>query len=132
MTSNYPRIALWIVLGFALWLNYEAWLKDYTAIDAANVAAARVTSGSPAAEIPQFGNASSPAGSAVAARAPNGVAAPITGSSLTDAAGGAAGPSVHVHTDVLDLQISLTGGTITQADLNEYTRVKGQGAGGAA
>ncbi len=30
-----------------------------------------------------------------------------------------------VHTDVLDMDISLTGGTITRADLNVYSRLKG-------
>ena len=31
MTSNIPRYALWIVLGYALWINYQTWLKDYAA-----------------------------------------------------------------------------------------------------
>ena len=57
MTSNYSRYALWIVLAFAVWLNYEAWQKDYTAVDAvaAAVAAARAPAGGLAAEIPQSG-----------------------------------------------------------------------------
>ena len=29
MTSNYPRYALWCLLGLALWLNYQAWMRDY-------------------------------------------------------------------------------------------------------
>ncbi len=33
---------------------------------------------------------------------------------------------MHIRTDVLDLYISLAGGTIVQADLNEYSRIKGQ------
>ena len=29
MTSNYPRIVLWLALAVALWLNYQAWVRDY-------------------------------------------------------------------------------------------------------
>ena len=132
MTSNYSRYALWIVLGFALWLNYQAWLKDYTAVDAAAaaVAAAHVPAGGLATQIPQSGTGSAPAGAASSA-APavtgSGAAvAPVAPGSLTAAASVAAGPAVHIRTDLLDLMISLTGGTITQVDLNEYSRLKGQ------
>jgi YidC/Oxa1 family membrane protein insertase len=133
MTSNYPRYALWIVLLFALGLNYQAWVKDYAAIDAAAVAtAAHAPVGGLASEIPQSASGSAPAvpsaaGSAAAAGGAGEVAAaPATAGSPTTAASIAAAPSVHVRTDVLDLQISLIGGTIAQADLNEYTRIKGQ------
>src|SRR5258708_4383928 len=122
MTSNYSRYALWIVLAFALWLNYEAWQKDYAVVDAvaAAVAAAHVPAGGPATEMPQSGNGSAPAGVASSA-APGvagsgAVAAPVAAGSLAAAANVAAGPAVHVRTDLLDLSISLTGGTITQAD----------------
>ena len=131
MTSNYSRYALWVVLAFALWLNYQAWLKDYTAVDAAAVVAARSAAGGLAGEIPQSGSASAPGissaagSSAAAAGAAVAVSAP-TGSSLAADASVAAGPAVRVRTDVFDLMISLTGGTIAQADLNEYTRIKGQ------
>ena len=74
MTSNYSRYALWIVLAFAVWLNYEAWQKDYSAVDAVAAAVA----------------------------------------------------AAHIRTDLLDLMVSLTGGTITQVDLNEYSLHKGQ------
>ncbi len=133
MTSNYSRYALWIVLGFALWLNYQAWLKDYSAVDAAAVsaAAAHLPAGGLGSEIPQSGNSSAPAaavvgsspsvptaaGAAAAAPAVASTASPFTL---------AAGPAVHVRTDLLDLYISLTGGTIVQADFNQYTRIKGQ------
>jgi YidC/Oxa1 family membrane protein insertase len=129
MTTNYPRYALWIVLGFALWLNYEAWIKDYAAVDAAaTVAAAHAPVGGLAAQIPQSETGSGPA-AASAAAAPDSVAGTATtapATSLSTAASVAAAAAVHVHTDVLDLDISLTGGTITQADLNVYTRIKGQ------
>jgi len=124
MTTNYPRYALWVVLAIALWLNYQAWLKDYSAVDAAATAAAAAhsSSGGLAGQIPQSDNGSTAASAAGAPVAT--AAAPTT--ALSTAASVAAAPAVHVRTDVLDLDISLTGGTITQADLNEYTRIKGQ------
>ncbi|HEY1898249.1 MAG TPA: membrane protein insertase YidC [Steroidobacteraceae bacterium] len=132
MTSNYPRYALWVVLGYALWLNYQAWVKDYSAVDAAAVAvaASHGPAGGLAGEIPQSGNGSAPAvagvaGSSAAGAAPV-AATPALGNSLAAGARDATGPTVHVHTDVFDLDISLTGGSITQADLNEYSRVKGK------
>ena len=130
MTSNYPRYALWIILGAALWYNYQAWVKDYARVDAQAVAeaAARSPVGGLAAEVPLSGNGGAPASSAAgsAATVPAAAAAPAAVSSLAAAASVAAGPAVHVHTDVLDLDISLTGGTIIRADLNEYSLHKGQ------
>ncbi len=131
MTSNISRYALWIVLGYALWINYQAWQKDYTAVDtaAAAIAAAHVHSGGLANEIPQSGTDSAPGVSAPAAPAvASGVAAAPAEAvgALAVATSVATGPAVHVRTDVLDLTISLTGGTIIQADLTEYSRVKGQ------
>ena len=73
MTSNYPRIALWIVLALALWLNYEAWVKDYAAVDAVAAAAAAVhrpTAGL-ANEIPQSGGGSAPGVAAGPSAAPH-------------------------------------------------------------
>src|SRR5688572_26213450 len=32
MTNN-PRVFLWILLIFAGWLNYEAWVRDYSSPD---------------------------------------------------------------------------------------------------
>ena len=126
MTTNYPRYALWVVLGFALWLNYEAWIKDYTAVDAAATAAiaAHSAAGGFANEIPQSGNSSASGASAAASGVATAPAA--AAGTLAVAASVASGPTVHVRTDVLDLDISLTGGTIIQADLSQYPRVKGQ------
>ena len=62
MTSNISRYALWIVLAYAVWLNYQAWNKDYTAVDSAAAVAARSAFGSQTPEIPQSANGSAPAG----------------------------------------------------------------------
>ncbi len=128
MTSNYPRYALWIVLLFVIGLNYQAWQKDYAALDAAAVAAAaHAPAGSLELQIPQSSGASAPLGAAsstaAASPASGATSAPVAGGSL---AASAAGPAVHIRTDVLDLFVSLAGGTIIQADLNDYSRAKGQ------
>ena len=125
MTTNYPRYALWIILGAALWYNYIAWQKDYAAVDAAAAVATQGAADGLAAQIPQTGIGSAPGVAATATRGSAAAAAPVT-AGLSTAAAAAAAPTVSVHTDVLDLDISLTGGTITQADLNAYTRIKGQ------
>lgn len=126
-TTNLPRYALWIVLGFALWLNYQAWLKDYPILDTASVAANAAANNGLADQIPQAaGGSAAGAASGSSAAAPGTVTAAPAAGSLEAAASSATGPAVHVRTDVLDLQISLTGGTITQADLPQYTRAKGQ------
>jgi YidC/Oxa1 family membrane protein insertase len=122
MTTNFPRYALWIILGAALFYNYQAWIKDYPIVSSATLAGS-ATNGL-ADQIPQADSGSAPGAATAASAAPS--AAPVAAGSLAAAATAAAGPAVHVRTDVLDLQISLTGGTITQADLPEYTRVKGQ------
>ena len=130
MTSNYSRYALWVVLGFALWLNYLAWVKDYAAVDAAAAAAARSAFSTQTAELPQSASGSGAAIAAApgsSAAAPGTIAAaPSADGSLAAEAAAAAGPAVQVHTDVFDLNIGLTGGSVTQADLHQYSRIKGQ------
>jgi YidC/Oxa1 family membrane protein insertase len=135
MTTKYSRYALWILFALAVWLNYIQWQRDYLAKDAAAAAAAAVAAHAApeglAGQIPQSGG-SAPgapvAGSSAANNSPAvGVAAaPGAVASLNTGASVATGPSVQVHTDVLDMDISLTGGTITRADLNVYSRAKGQ------
>jgi YidC/Oxa1 family membrane protein insertase len=129
---NNPRIFLWILLIMAGWLNYEAWVRDYApvqlATDAQTQGAAAPDLG---ASIPGAGSSStSPAGGATDA-AP--VTAPVPGAATSDipaaanaAVAGVGGVPVHVHTDVLDLDIDLKGGTIRRADMVLYPKVKGE------
>ena len=137
MTTN-PRVFLWLALLLLGWINYETWVRDYAPKpkSAAEIAQeAQVAAQRDA----QFG-ASVPAAGAPAAVAP-GAAVP----SATAAAGAgdasvpvpgeagnsvepppAAAPTVHVVTDVLDLQIGLDGGELRRADLLAYPLVKGK------
>ena len=106
------RIFLWLAFLFLVWLNVDAWMKDYGS--AAKPAAAPVTTQAPAATaasgltdaLPTV--AGEPTGTASAAPADSGMAMP------------AIGATVRVVTDVLDLDVALTGGDIVRADLLEY------------
>jgi len=127
MTNN-PRIYLWIALALMVWLNYDAWQRDYAPAQAAitnttqpanpNPAAANNSPSDLANQIPQASTSkeSSPASSAAAPTAAEATPAPAANSA----------PVVHVRTDVLDIDISTLGGTIQRADLLNYPKVKGE------
>jgi YidC/Oxa1 family membrane protein insertase len=120
---NNPRLLLWILLAFALLLNYQAWQQDYgpQGIQAAAEEAARQaeTSAQNASKlsdsVPSAAASESPTpAGASASTAPRQVSAVIP-----------RGGTVRVRTDVLDIDINLQGGTIERADLLLYPKVKG-------
>src|SRR5262245_5366258 len=129
MTAN-PRIILWIALAFVLYLNYEAWTRDYAPPPVAVTA-----SGGANGTTSSLGNSVPQAPATPAVEAPTS-APPVAQSSAAApaAAPGApsasefspAGPKGHVRTDVLDMDIALQGGTVERADLLRYPKVKGQ------
>lgn len=119
------------------WLNWDAWQRDYA--PAANVITNTTQPANPnptptssandlANQIPQASKDTSQASNTAAApdaaaqsgasSAPVTSAAPVTSSA----------PVVHVHTDVLDMDISTVGGTIQRVDLLKYPKVKGEAA----
>jgi len=142
------RMMLWAALAALLFLNYEAWMKDYPASplegseSVAGTSAA--TAGSLADSVPQATSSGStntpPAGGA---SNPNGVVAstttlgaepptvsgaagstdsspaPATGSGDSSASTASQSP-IHVVTDVLDIEINPKGGELEQADLLKY------------
>ena len=121
MSTNFGnlRIYLWGALGLLLFYNYEAWMKDYGPAPQSLSAPAAATAANPAR----------PPASELANRVPGGAAAQAPAASLTPAPAvpvAAAAPVVHVRTDVLDLDISTQGGTLTRADLLAYPKVKGE------
>ncbi|MGH8211078.1 MAG: membrane protein insertase YidC, partial [Steroidobacteraceae bacterium] len=133
--NNNPRIYLWIALALVAWLNYQAWMTDYGPRPGANTPARAQTSGAVhntsaasdlSSKIPQATKAE-PAGSTDNTKA---AAPPAAATSTETTSVGAAvtTPVVHVHTDVLDVDISTLGGTIQKADLLKYTKVKGEAA----
>jgi YidC/Oxa1 family membrane protein insertase len=133
--NNNARVFLWIGLVLILWLNYDAWQRDYRPKPAPNPAAANASGvasmagdgttgasnqGSLDSTIPQAAQTVAAAGASTAPAAP--------GSTLDSgaAAVSAAPGSVRVVTDVIDLEIGLLGGELRRADLLKYPLVKGE------
>jgi YidC/Oxa1 family membrane protein insertase len=136
--NNNPRIYLWIALALVGWLNYQAWMTDYGPRPGANITANAQGSGAAhgaggagdlSSKIPQATKAEPAAGTAGSKQeTPSPTAAAAPAESAAASAATAAAQVVHVHTDVLDLDISMLGGTISRADLLKYTKVKGEAA----
>jgi YidC/Oxa1 family membrane protein insertase len=139
MTNN-PRVFLWILLIFAGWLNYEAWVRDYSSPDGQSS-----QTNTPAAPANNIGNAipkaaapgtdastsSPPAASTAPVPAPATGGTPAAGSTPVEAPASddallTASKPIHVRTDVLDIDIDPIGGTIRRADLLNYARKKGE------
>jgi len=119
------RIFLWIGLAVVLWLNLNAWMKDYGPRPAGAPPAAEAPA---AAGAPASGGANGlademPSVSADAQEPGAAPAAPIAAPEIA-AAAGTAGGRLRVVTDVLDLDIGLEGGELLRADLLEYPRHK--------
>jgi len=107
------RIFLWMALLFLVWLNIDAWMKDYGAKPAP------ASSSTPAAQQ----GAATPASSLTESVPTLGEAQPAAPAAQGAVPGGAVTPpsaTVRVVTDVLDLDVSLTGGDLVRADLLKY------------
>jgi YidC/Oxa1 family membrane protein insertase len=118
------RVFLWVGLLLVLWLNVDAWMKDYGAA-AAPEATAPAMPAAPAApgEAPER----KPAAEGLADELPSIVGdAPAPAGAVPESAPLQAPDSgvVHVVTNVLDVDISLAGGEFVRADLPEYPRHK--------
>ena len=129
------RMILWATLAMALLMNYVTWLHDYPPAPpvAEQAGSTGAQSGAGTNAAPALGAAvpSLTAPTAPAAPAPgvaeNVAGAPSAGGPLAPAS--SAVPTAHrvqVVTDVLDVEVSLEGGELTQADLLAYPLVKGQ------
>ena len=138
--NNNPRIYLWIALALVGWLNYQAWMTDYGPRPGANSVGTQ-NSGSAhntgaandlSSKIPQASKAESPGPTDNKSAPPPSATSPTAAAAPGDTAAAdtatAAAQAVHVHTDVLDLDISTLGATISKADLLKFTKVKGESA----
>ena len=122
-----PRLFLWIGLALLAWMNVIQWNRDFGA-GAAPVAAA----GAPAEGQEAPGTAATSPEStqlpAMPTEQPSSATAVASGAAgaadATGASAAGAAPSVRVVTDVLDLGISLQGGTLVRADLPKYPHDK--------
>ena len=118
------RIMIWFAFAAILYLNYEAWIRDYQA--PASAAAVTMTPGSAPASKSLADTVPTASSTAAAPGAsPSTPASPSTGSApaappALDSGAGAPGASIHVVTDVLSLDINLKGGEIERADLIQY------------
>jgi YidC/Oxa1 family membrane protein insertase len=137
MTNN-PRIYLWIALALMVWLNYDAWQRDYGPRPDVVTTTTRPANGGPASaapatsdlanQVPQAPKESAPASGAATAgsTAAASATAPVPGATVPSTPDSSTAPVIHVHTDVLDLDISTRGGTLQRADLLKYPKVKGE------
>ena len=131
MTAS-PRIFLLAALFLVLWLNYEAWVKDYSPPPTAATDSASADGSKTSTPASNLGTAVPQASSTTAGadKTPTPAAASVPNTSATSPVAAAAGTpgeagTVHVRTDVLDLDIGLQGGTFERADLLRYPKVKG-------
>jgi len=134
------RLFLWIGLAAILFLNYEVWQRDYARPAATTEMTQSAAPARPGAAPAAGGAAGTPAQGladslpAVGAPAGAGTAAGTSGAAPGEAApaaadsrlaaAAAATPVVHVHTDVLDLDIATRGGELRRADLLHYPEKK--------
>ena len=140
MTNNLlrfsPRLWLWVALAALALLNYQTWMHDYGpspgGVTAPPVTGAAPHAAAPASDlssrIPEAPRTVTPAPAAAGAAASEAAAAAasVPGAPDTSPKSTAAAPLVRVRTDVLDLDISTRGGTLTRVDLLAYPQVKGQ------
>jgi len=130
MTANF-RVLLWVLLGMALFINYQTWVHDYPALppvtSITGAAAPALDSTTPTASPGAGPAATAPATAPAIAPAASGAAAGTgTGAqTLSDTAAAHPGAGqVHVRTDVLDVEVSLAGGELERVDLPAYPAAK--------
>ena len=114
------RLLIWASFGLLLWMTYQAWMEDYGPQPAARPATNESEIVAPTDEL------------GAPALQPEDAAAPAMtdeAPTLTESPATEVQPSVstiHVLTDVLDLEISTEGGTLQQAQLLNYPVAKDQ------
>ncbi len=114
------RVMLMVAFAAILYLNYEAWMRDYR--EPVTAASTQSASGAPdtlADSVPKAETAA-PSATAPTPAPPAGSAATPAAPSGEAGAPEAASPMLHVVTDVLDVSINLKGGEIDRADLPQY------------
>jgi YidC/Oxa1 family membrane protein insertase len=122
MTNNI-RVFLWLAVGLALYINYTQWQLDFAPKATASVATGNTgasKSSSLGETVPQVAQPSDTATPAAV------TPAPATPAAVPAADATPADRTVHVATDVIELDIDLQGGTLVRAVLPGYPIKKGQ------
>jgi len=112
------RLLVWAVFGLLLWFTYQAWVEDYAPRPAETPPAAATTEQAPAP-----GDAT-PALPDVAEAPGDTPALPAVDTPPEEPASDSQAETIRVRTDVLDLDISTRGGTLTRATLRKYPIAK--------
>ena len=107
------RLFLWLGIGLMVWLNYEAWVRDYPPRSPPQVSESPAAPAVPATDLdlpalPEAGPAPEPAPELAA---PEPATQPVA-------------DSIRVSTDVVEAEISLTGGDLIRLDLPNYPQEK--------
>jgi YidC/Oxa1 family membrane protein insertase len=121
------RIILWAALLLLAWFNYNAWVKDYGPVTHETPAAPEQPANTPAAganpqdglssEVPVVTGEARPETPAPPAVAPAPGAETVAGAIQESG-------KVHIVTDVLDVDASLSGGELIRADIVQYPQHK--------
>ena len=110
------RLLIWALFAFLAWITYQAWVEDYSPKPRQPVTEQTAeTLGTPpdaGDELPAISDTVSPA------------APPATLDVAGEAAAGTAAPTITVSTDVFDIVISASGGTLQGATLKKYPVAK--------
>jgi YidC/Oxa1 family membrane protein insertase len=126
------RVMLWVALAAILFLNYEAWMRDYPPVPVSPVPAQSINGAAPNQlrdSVPTGAGATTPGSSSITSGNPAqpapGAAPPALNAAPDSAAPDAAAihsnePPLHIVTDVLDVAINLRGGEVDRADLLQY------------
>jgi YidC/Oxa1 family membrane protein insertase len=115
------RVLLWVALGFLLYLNVQAWMKDHATV-ARETPTAAPADGAPQASPADGLAAELPTVSGEAAAAP--AVQPAGAAPGSVAAQAMAAGKVNIRTDVLDVDASLAGAELIRADILQYPQHK--------
>jgi len=131
MTANF-RVVLWVLLGAALFINYQTWVHDYPALAPVTTiqgtAAPAWTARRQQRARRRSGHPGAGAAAAPAANAPTAASA----QNLSDTAAANPGAGlVHVRTDVLDVEVSLAGANSSVSICRVPRRQEHAGCAGA-
>jgi len=112
------RLLIWAFFGLMAWITYQAWQQDYGP-QPAPAEARPPEQGTPEAAVPSADDdlpeISEPGASGTLPAVPGAAEEPVAAASA---------PSIHVSTDVLDIEISTLGGTVQTATLRKYPVAK--------